>query len=85
MSQDSGAMHPHAASPHDAQQPDPAGTLFHRLNNQLGISLAHAELLEAKAPDESNRLRAAQVIQAILEAMGTAREIRLQLVTTDLE
>ena len=26
--------------------------LFHRLNNQLGIILAHAELLEAKAADE---------------------------------
>ena len=24
--------------------------LFHRLNNQLGIILAHAELLEAKPP-----------------------------------
>ena len=29
--------------------------LFHRLNNQLGIILAHAELLEAKAPDDMNR------------------------------
>ena len=27
--------------------------LFHRLNNQLGIILAHAELLEAKAPDDA--------------------------------
>jgi len=26
--------------------------LFHRLNNQLGIILAHAELLEAKSADE---------------------------------
>ena len=26
--------------------------LFHRLNNQLGIILAHAELLEAKAADD---------------------------------
>ena len=33
--------------------------LFHRLNNQLGIILAHAELLEAKAPDDLNRARAA--------------------------
>ena len=36
--------------------------LFHRLNNQLGIILAHAELLEAKAADEMNRARAAQVV-----------------------
>ena len=27
--------------------------LFHRLNNQLGIILAHAELLEAKAADDA--------------------------------
>jgi two-component sensor histidine kinase len=50
--------------------------LFHRLNNQLGIILAHAELLEAKATDEMNRARAAQVIASALEAMGTATEIR---------
>ena len=50
--------------------------LFHRLNNQLGIILAHAELLEAKAPDDMNRARAAQVVSSALEAMGTAKEIR---------
>jgi hypothetical protein len=50
--------------------------LFHRLNNQLGIVLAHAELLEAKAGDEMNRARAGQVIASTLEAMGTAKEIR---------
>jgi hypothetical protein len=56
-------------------------SLFHRLNNQLGTSLAHAELLEAKAADEAHRLRAAQVIKSILDAMGTAREIRTLLAT----
>ena len=50
--------------------------LFHRLNNQLGIILAHAELLEAKAPDAIHRARAAQVVKSALEAMGTATEIR---------
>jgi hypothetical protein len=50
--------------------------LFHRLNNQLGIILAHAELLESKASDEINRSRAAQVVSSTLEAMGTANEIR---------
>ncbi|MBI4264744.1 MAG: hypothetical protein HY657_10235 [Acidobacteria bacterium] len=50
--------------------------LFHRLNNQLGIILAHAELLEAKAPDAANRARAEQVVASVLDAMGTAREIR---------
>lgn len=52
--------------------------LFHRLNNQLGIILAHAELLESKATDEMSRARAAQVISSTLEAMGTAKEIRGQ-------
>ena len=50
--------------------------LFHRLNNQLGIILAHAELLEAKSRDEVNRARAAQVVTSVLEAMTTARTIR---------
>ena len=50
--------------------------LFHRLNNQLGIILAHAELLETKASDDMNRARASQVVASALEAMGTAREIR---------
>jgi two-component sensor histidine kinase len=50
--------------------------LFHRLNNQLGIVLAHAELLEAKAPDDQNRARAAQVVSGTLEAMSTIKELR---------
>jgi hypothetical protein len=50
--------------------------LFHRLNNQLGIILAHAELLEAKTADETNRARAAQIVASALDAMGTAKEIR---------
>jgi hypothetical protein len=50
--------------------------LFHRLNNQLGIVLAHAELLESKATDDVSRARAAQVVSSTLEAMGTAQEIR---------
>ena len=54
-------------------------TLFHRLNNQLGIILANAELLQAKATDETTRARAAQVVGSVLEAMTTAREIRGRL------
>ena len=53
------------------------GLLFHRLNNQLGIILANAELLEAKAGDEAARARATQVVASVLDAMATAREIRL--------
>ena len=52
--------------------------LFHRLNNQLGIILAHAELLEAKASDDMNRARAAQVVASALDALSTARELRRQ-------
>ena len=58
-------------------EPD-LGLLFHRLNNQLGIILANAELLEAKASDDMTRNRAAQVVSSVLDAMATAREIRLQ-------
>ena len=50
--------------------------VFHRLNNQLGIILAHAELLEAKAGDDISRARAAQVVASTLDAMSTARELR---------
>ena len=60
-------------------EPQDLGLLFHRLNNQLGIILAHAELMEAKAGDETSRARATQVVASVLEAMGTAKEIRLQL------
>ena len=55
------------------------GLLFHRLNNQLGIILANAELLEAKAGDEMTRARASQVVSSAVDAMSTAREIRLRL------
>ena len=50
--------------------------LFHRLNNQFGIILAHAELLESKTADDILRARASQVVASTLEAMVTAKEIR---------
>jgi hypothetical protein len=56
------------------------GLLFHRLNNQLGIILAHAELLESKAADEASRARAGQLVSSALDAMGTTKAIR-QLTT----
>ena len=65
-------------------EPPGLALLFHRLNNQLGIVLAHAELLESKASDDMNRSRAAQVVSSTLEAMGTAKEIR-RVSTTAVE
>jgi len=63
-----------------AAEPTPIdlGLLFHRLNNQLGIILANAELLEVKAADEMGRARASQVVASVLDAMVTAKEIRLR-------
>jgi len=58
--------------------------LFHRLNNQLGVILANAELLESKATDAASRARAAQLVTSALDAMGTAREILRQTGTSDL-
>jgi len=58
-------------------EPSPdLGLLFHRLNNQLGIILANAELLEVKAGDEASRARASQVVASVLAAMATAKDIR---------
>ncbi len=55
--------------------------LFHQLNNELGIILSYAELLEAKTSNEPGRARAAQIIKSALDAMRTAKEIRLQIKT----
>ncbi|MEX1130033.1 MAG: hypothetical protein WD227_05380 [Vicinamibacterales bacterium] len=59
------------------------GLLFHRLNNQLGIILANAELLEAKLAEDTARARASLVVTSALEAMSTAREIRIRLKDTE--
>ena len=56
--------------PHDLSR------LFHRLNNQLGVVLANAELLEAKIADEKQRARAAQVVSGALEAITAVQELR---------
>ena len=63
-----------------AQSPgDELPLLFHRLNNQLGIILACAELLELKAADDSSRARAAEVVAKVLDALGTTKQIRQQV------
>ncbi len=51
-------------------------TLLHRLNNQLGIILANAELLETKLGDQASRSRASQIVISVVDAIGTAKGIR---------
>ncbi len=60
----------------ESQQAHELQALFHRLNNQLGIVLAHAELLEAKASNAVNRDRASQIVSGALAALSTVRELR---------
>ncbi len=64
---------PGGESPLDAESPR---ALLHRLNNQLGVILAHAELIEAKAGDAGLRSRAGQVVKAALHAMAVSRQLR---------
>jgi hypothetical protein len=65
-------------APGSAPNESDLGLLFHRLNNQLGIILANAELLETKVKDEISRARATQIVTGVLDALTTAREIRLK-------
>jgi hypothetical protein len=60
-------------------EPLDLSSIFHRLNNQLGIILANAELLEKKAADEMSRARASQVAASALEALGIAKQLRTLL------
>ena len=57
--------------------PDPdISALFHQLNNQLGVILANAELLESRLTDENQKARAGLVVTGALEAIGTAKRIK---------
>jgi len=46
------------------------------LNNQLGIILAHAELLEAKAPDDMNRAACGSVVSSAARGHGHRKRDR---------
>lgn len=50
--------------------------VFHRLNNQLGVILANAELLEARLADDTERARAGQVVGGALEAIAAVQDLR---------
>ena len=50
--------------------------LFHLLNNQLGIILANAELLEQRLTADTHRARAGQVAGSALDAIRTTQRIR---------
>ena len=50
--------------------------LFHRLNNQLGVILANAELLESRLPDETQRARASQIVAGAVDAIASVQSLR---------
>ncbi len=51
-------------------------SLFHRLNNQLGVVLANAELLETRVASDQERARAAQIISGTLDAIGSVQQLK---------
>lgn len=68
--------HPPLAGLGNEGVPPSLQTLFHRLNNQLGVVLANAELLEVKAEAATDRVRASEVVGGTLAALVTVRELR---------
>ena len=70
------ALPPRAASPQPTEPPPDLSQVFHRLNNQLGVVLANAELLEARLADETQRARAGQVVAGALDAIRAVQELR---------
>jgi hypothetical protein len=63
----------------DSAVPDEVVRLFHRLNNQLGVVLANAELLEHRLADDALRVRAEQVVSGALDAITTAQQLRKEV------
>lgn len=51
-------------------------TLFHQLNNQLGIILANAELLEARLGDTDGTQRAGHILSSAVDAIALTKHIR---------
>ena len=76
---------PRARPSSRATPAQPASTSGHSLRHHPSLvtagtrcqgPLACAELLELKAADDVSRTRAAEVVAKVLDAMGTAKEIR---------
>lgn len=66
-----------SGSPLKPMEPPPdLSQVFHRLNNQLGVILANAELLETRLTDETQRARAGQVVSGALEAILAVQDLR---------
>ena len=73
------AVAPDAQPIPQGQPPDAVSDLsqvFHRLNNQLGVILANAELLEARLTEEPQRAGAGQVVAGALEAISAIQDLR---------
>ena len=60
-----------------AEEPE-LQALLHRLNNQIGIILANAELLETRLVDEAAVSRARQIAGSAIDAIDTVRRIRVR-------
>lgn len=73
------AVAPEGVTPAKEGPRDPSADLsqvFHKLNNQLGVILANAELLEARLTEETQRARAGQVVSGALEAISAIQDLR---------
>jgi hypothetical protein len=65
-----------AFTPQLAPSANDLNQLFHLLNNQLGIILANAELLEHRLVEDTHRARAGQVVASTVDAIRTTQRIR---------
>lgn len=65
-----------ALTPQVAPSTNDLNQLFHLLNNQLGIILANAELLEHRLVEDPHRARAGQVVASTVDAIRTTQRIR---------